>query len=302
MYFGMRKIGFVRDSEGRHRIFLNNSFLFHFGTLDVGLWPDGLYTPPNLEAVIHDISVLKQMGLNTIRKQGKVESAHFYHQCDRLGMIVWQDVPGFSIPKMLPAYEGTRPRHEQMMDPGEQARAELENILHQYRHFPSITMWMPSEQEGDYFEDMAGEQELTWLDSSMIASAPGKWNDMGMDRVIGIDSYPTITKSSQDGEPGVAEAQDSTGSRGQSLSSSQDEHQTTTSEGKAVTFEVEFSKQVERLDSLIRTGFSAAVYARLSDVETQDYGLMTYDRRVIKLDPRTVRKMVTPLYEININD
>ena len=242
MYFGMRKVGFVRDSEGRHRIFLNNSFLFHFGTLDLGLWPDGLYTPPNLEAVIHDITVLKQMGLNTIRKQGKVESAHFYHQCDRLGMIVWQDVPGFSIPKMLPAYEVTRPRHEQMMDPGEQARAELENILHQYRHFPSITMWMPSEREGDYFENMAGEQELAWLDPSMIASAPGKWNDMGRDRVIGIDSYPTITKSSQDGEPGVVEAQDSAGSRGQSLPSSQDEHQTTTSEGKVVAFEGEFFK------------------------------------------------------------
>ena len=94
----MRKYSMGRDDQGRMRLCLNNEPLFHYGPLDQGYWPDGLYTPPTDEALRYDVEVCKQLGFNMIRKHIKVEPARYYYHCDRLGIIVWQDMPNGGQP------------------------------------------------------------------------------------------------------------------------------------------------------------------------------------------------------------
>ena len=93
-YFGMRKISLAKDDKGIMRIMLNNQFLFQYGPLDQGWWPDGLYTAPSDEALKSDVVLLKNIGMNMLRKHGKVEPARLYYWCDTLGILVWQDMPG----------------------------------------------------------------------------------------------------------------------------------------------------------------------------------------------------------------
>ena len=89
----MRKIEVAKDDKGVNRLFLNDEVLFHYGTLDQGFWPDGVYTAPTDEALRYDIEMTKKLGFNMIRKHVKIEPARWYHWCDRLGMLVWQDMP-----------------------------------------------------------------------------------------------------------------------------------------------------------------------------------------------------------------
>ena len=93
-YFGMRKISIAKDDRGITRMMLNNQFLFQYGPLDQGWWPDGLYTAPSDEALKSDVVLLKNIGMNMLRKHGKVEPARLYYWCDTLGILVWQDMPG----------------------------------------------------------------------------------------------------------------------------------------------------------------------------------------------------------------
>src|SRR5205814_6576843 len=92
-YFAMRKISVGKDDKGVPRLMLNNKPLFLIGPLDQGWWPDGLLTPPSDEAMAYDLKVLKQLGMNMLRKHIKVEPSRLYHHCDRLGLLVWQDMP-----------------------------------------------------------------------------------------------------------------------------------------------------------------------------------------------------------------
>ncbi|HYW78787.1 MAG TPA: glycoside hydrolase family 2, partial [Thermoguttaceae bacterium] len=101
-YFGMRKISLGKDAAGHTRLLLNNRPLFQYGPLDQGWWPDGLYTAPTDEALRHDIEVTRQLGFNMIRKHVKVEPQRWYYHCDRLGMLVWQDMPNGNLPRNVP--------------------------------------------------------------------------------------------------------------------------------------------------------------------------------------------------------
>ena len=136
-YFGMRKTHVTKDSEGINRLTLNNEVLFQYGPLDQGWWPDGLYTPASDEAMKYDIVMTKKFGMNMARKHVKYESARWYYWCDKLGLLVWQDMPA-----------GDSPRNDESKA---NFRTELKAMIDTLHNFPSIVMWVPfNEGWGQY--------------------------------------------------------------------------------------------------------------------------------------------------------
>lgn len=135
-YFGMRKISVGQDSSGVTRILLNNRFVFQYGLLDQGYWPDGLYTAPTDSALVFDIKTMKELGFNVARKHGKVEPDRWYYWCDKLGLMVWQDM----IPKFPAAGYG---RNEIWTSPADAAQFELElkRMIYGLRNHPSVIVW-----------------------------------------------------------------------------------------------------------------------------------------------------------------
>ena len=170
-YFGMRSIAVARDAAGVNRLFLNGKPLFQFGLLDQGWWPDGLYTAPTDEALASDIETTKELGFNMIRKHVKVEPARWYYHCDRLGMLVWQD---------MPSGRGQAGREPGSVRAGARARRRRVAELH-----PSIVMWVPF-NEGWGQHDT--EKYVAWLkqhDPSRLVNNASGWTDTGVGDVVG---------------------------------------------------------------------------------------------------------------------
>src|SRR5207302_7081776 len=138
-YFGMRKIGLGKDEKGITRIMLNNKFVFQVGVLDQGYWPDGIYTAPTDAALRFDVEMMRKLGLNMARKHVKVEPARWYYWCDKLGLLVWQDMPSGDISKDNTAKQDGAPLSPEA---GRQFEKELKAMIDQHRHYPSIIMWV----------------------------------------------------------------------------------------------------------------------------------------------------------------
>ena len=153
-YTTIRKIEKRKDSNGYFRIFLNDKPLFNMGTLDQGYWPDGLYTPPSEEAMIYDIQKLKDLGFNTIRKHIKVEPFRYYYQCDKMGMLLWQDMPSGDLGGNSWDWEhmdgGTdKDRTQQSKD---NYYKEWEEILDNLKFFQCIIVWVPFNEAWGQFD------------------------------------------------------------------------------------------------------------------------------------------------------
>src|SRR5438445_7703278 len=174
-YFGMRKIAVARDSAGVPRLFLNNRPLFQLGTLDQGWWPDGLYTAPTDEARRSDIETLQHLGFNLIRKHVKVEPARWYYDCDRLGMLVWQDMPSGDNKTAAAQQEFA---------------AELRRVVDALRNHPAIVMWVP-------FNEGWGQHDtgrlVAWLkryDPTRLVDNASGWTDAQVGDVLDVHDYP----------------------------------------------------------------------------------------------------------------
>src|SRR5690606_36108216 len=147
-YFAMRKISMAKDANGIQRMLLNNEFVFQYGPLDQGWWPDGLYTPPTDEALHFDVEKTKAMGFNMIRKHIKVEPARWYYHCDQLGMLVWQDMPSGDLGgnhwDMRPGITSGR-QHDKERSAESEAiyRKEWKASMDALHNFPSIVVWVP---------------------------------------------------------------------------------------------------------------------------------------------------------------
>jgi len=137
-YFGMRKISVVKDESGTPRILFNNERLFQYGPLDQGFWPDGLYTAPTDEALRYDIEMTKKLGMNMARKHVKIEPQRWYYWCDKLGLLVWQDMP--SGDKYI---GGNDPDITRTPESGRQFETELKALIDGRGNHPSIVMWVP---------------------------------------------------------------------------------------------------------------------------------------------------------------
>ena len=281
-YFGMRKISVDQDIDGINRLFLNNEPLFHYGPLDQGWWPDGLYTAPTDEALIHDIEITKRLGFNTARKHVKVEAARWYYHCDRLGLLVWQDMPNGNN-------EG--PEGE------ENFTVEMDHIVDALYSHPSIVMWVPF-NEGWGQHDT--ERYTAWLqerDPSRLVNNASGWTDRGVGHVLDIHRYPGPGMPPL--ETGRAAVLGEFGGLGLPMRGhlwlDRDNWGYRSYESGSELGDA-YAALIYQLRPLIGEGLAAAIYTQTTDVEIEVNGLMTYDREEVKM-PRRAMALNELLYE-----
>lgn len=270
-YFGMRKTSIGKDDQGVTRLMLNNKFVFQLGPLDQGFWPDGLYTPPTEAAMKFDLETLRQMGFNMIRKHVKVEPQRWYYLCDKMGMLVWQDMPSAMN-------ESSEDRL--------QYKWELKAMVDHLFNHPSIVMWVPfNEGWGQHDTEFYVKELKEWDPTRPVNNASG-WTDKGVGDVLDIHDYPGPSAPKMEAERATVLGE--FGGLGLNVRG----HQWTT-EGWGYQLIGSSDELLARYEDLFREllplvekeGLSAAVYTQVSDIETENNGLMTYDRKVMKIDP-----------------
>ena len=292
-YTAMRKVSTKRDENGIVRLQLNNEDYFHFGPLDQGWWPDGLYTAPTDEALLYDIQKTKDFGYNMIRKHVKVEPARWYTHCDRVGMLVWQDMPnGGASPRWQNRnyFNG----QELIRTPESEAtfRKEWKEIMDLLISNPSIVVWVPFNEAWGQFKTEEISDWTKAYDPSRLVNPASGGNHYRTGDMLDLHNYPGPELYLYDAERATVLGE--YGGIGLPLEG----HlwQTDKNWGyiqfknsKEVTDE--YVKYAEQLKTLIRAGFSAAVYTQTTDVEGEVNGLMTYDRKVIKLEETRLKKI-----------
>lgn len=286
-YAAMRKFSMKEASDHTIRLQLNNKDYFQFGTLDQGYWPDGLYTAPTDEALVYDIVKTKELGFNMIRKHIKVEPARWYTWCDRLGMIVWQDMPsgGENAPLYWREfYDG--PDFKRSAESEANFRKELKEIIDCLYSYPCIGTWVVFNEGWGQFKTQELSAWTKEYDPTRLVdqSSGGNHYDKGGD-MLDLHNYPEpqmylfdAKRANVLGEyGGIGYLVD-----GHSWGNAKP-RTPVVSDGKesATDKYIEFA---EILKTLIARGFTAAVYTQTTDVEDEVNGLMTYDREVIKFD------------------
>lgn len=292
-YAAMRKLSTKRDRNGIVRLQLNNKDLFQFGPLDQGWWPDGLYTAPSDEALLYDVQKTKDFGFNMIRKHIKVEPARWYTHCDRLGIIVWQDMPsGDRNPEWQNRkyFEGT----ELARSAASEAtfHKEWKEIMDYLHSYPCIGVWVPFNEAWGQFKTREIAEWTKTYDPSRLVNPASGGNHYTCGDMLDLHNYPDPEMYLYDAQR--ANVLGEYGGIGLVLK----EHlwepkrnwgyvQFNSSE--EVTDE--YVKYATQLRTLIKRGFSAAVYTQTTDVEVEVNGLMTYDRKVIKLDEAILKQV-----------
>ena len=310
-YFGMRKIEVRADRGGVMRLFLNGEPYFHSGLLDQGYWPDGLYTAPSDEALIFDIRTAKAMGFNLLRKHIKVEPMRWYYHCDRLGMLVWQDMPSgggkyrFST-VTLPLVTGVHRRdnrYRAFARASSQGRAEymdeLEEMVLQLFNAPSVALWVPFNEGWGQFDSTRVMERLRALDPTRPVDPASGWHDQGAGDLRSLHVYFKPFRFRRD-RRGRALALSEFGGYNLRVDGhcfNQKDYGYRRLPDAAARWR-DFARLYERqVLPAVPRGLCAAVYTQLSDVEDELNGLMTYDRRVVKLDAEDVRELNDRLRE-----
>ncbi|MFO7907709.1 MAG: glycoside hydrolase family 2 TIM barrel-domain containing protein [Pirellulaceae bacterium] len=270
-YFGMRKIEVRRDDEGINRLFLNNEVLFQYGPLDQGWWPDGLYTPATDEAMKYDIVMTKKYGMNMARKHVKYEPARWYYWCDRLGLLVWQDMPSGNA--------------GQSAESKANFRRELRAMLDALRHFPSVVMWIPFNEGWGQHDTGEIVKLIQDYDPTRPVNEASGWTDKGHGSISDGHSYPG--PAMRDVEEDRAVVLGEFGGLGLPVADHTWQAEENWGYRSFETREALSDAYVEllgRVRPLIGRGLAAAVYTQTSDVEIEVNGLMTYDRAVAKVN------------------
>lgn len=301
-YAAMRKIHPAEDADGHQRLYLNNEPVFHFGPLDQGWWPDGLYTAPTDEALLFDIVKTKEMGFNAIRKHVKVEPARWYYHCDKLGMLVWQDMPtGFIRSEGATQHVSADATEDwdRPDDSSKQFEAELEQMIHNFEFFPCIVMWdLHNEGWGQY-----DTSRLTkWLrerDPSRLVNAVSGWTDRNEGDVRDLHHYPGPGMEPVEQNPGRAVVLGEYGGLGWPVADhlwwDKRNWGYRTYESREELYS-HYEELTKNLYPMIDRGLAAAIYTQTTDVEGEVNGLMTYDREVIKIEPEQLTAWHAPLY------
>ena len=282
-YFGMRKIELGKDEKGITRMLLNGKFVFQIGPLDQGFWPGGLYAAPTDEALRYDVEATRKLGMNMARKHVKIEPDRWYYWCDKLGLLVWQDMPSASSDReggpWIP--ESNRKQFE----------VELRRMVEEFYNHPSIIMWVVFNEGWGQYDT---ERLTAWvkeMDPSRLVNNASGWADRGVGDVNDIHSYPGPATPEPEADRAIVlgefgglglpleghtwQARDNWGYR--SYESRED-------------LTNSYVDLIKKLQPMIARGLSAGVYTQTSDVEVEVNGLMTYDRELIKPDVEQVRK------------
>jgi beta-galactosidase/beta-glucuronidase len=292
-YFAMRKVSSKRDKKGIVRLQLNNKDLFQFGPLDQGWWPDGLYTAPTDEALKYDLVKTKDFGFNMIRKHVKVESARWYTHCDRLGILVWQDMPsGDRSPQWQNHQYFSGSELIRSAESETNYRTEWKEIMDYLYSNPSIVCWVPFNEAWGQFKTREIVEWTKAYDPSRLVNPASGGNHYQVGDMLDLHNYPgpqlylydaqRATVLGEYGGIGLA-------MEGHLWSANKNWGYVQFKNSKEVTDQ--YVQYGEELFKLIKAGFSAGVYTQTTDVENEVNGLMTYDRKVIKIDEKRVREI-----------
>ena len=305
-YFAMRKFSVSKDEKGTPRLFLNNEAYFHNGLLDQGYWPDGLYTAPTDEALIYDIETSKAMGFNMLRKHIKVEPLRWYYHCDRLGMLVWQDMPNgggdynlLTVSSPLITGIHFKDNHYGMFARKDEAcrksyKLELGEMIEHLYNCPCICMWVPFNEGWGQFDAAEIYNFVRGLDNTRTIDHASGWHDQGVSDIVSLHVYFRKYKFKPDKKGRAVLLSEfggyNLGVDGHRFNSKDFGYKRfkdseTLAEALRVLYQEEILPAKEQ-------GLSAAVYTQLSDVEDELNGLVTYDRSVIKITPEKIKEIV----------
>lgn len=302
-YFGMRKFSLVQDDKGYMRLALNNKPYFHNGLLDQGYWSDGLYTPPDDRAMESDIRTMKDLGFNMLRKHIKIEPLRWYYHCDRLGMLVWQDMVSGGehykpmVTQILP-FIGIHLKDSRYRLFGRndeksknQYLEEMEETVALLYNTVSLAVWVPFNEGWGQFDSLAVTQRMWELDPTRQVDHASGWHDQGGGDFKSRHVYYKPIRLKADGR---ALALSEFGGyslpvEGHMASDTEFGYRILRTRGDFwEAFRTLYEKEVI---PHIEKGLCAAVYTQLSDVEEEVNGLLTYDRRVLKVDKEAVRAL-----------
>ena len=326
-YFGMRKFEKRKDSKGYLRFFLNNKPYYVIGTLDQGWWPDGLLTPPSDEAMAFDIKTLKDCGFNTMRKHIKVEPLRYYALCDKMGLLLLQDMPSTS-------HSAHDPFHWQVTKGYDLYRRELKGLVDLLRKVPSIVIWVPYNEGWSQHDPFLTHTTLDFVkkyDPTRLVDGPSGWCDFegGASTVPGKPAgVRPLTKHRPFGECEAADIVDHHEYRGPGMIPVNDRRVSFLGEfgglghpvnghiwaefdqGKVLGpnvpkywgykgvndtmtldgLEKTYLGLIEKLGKLAENGLAGSIYTQTTDVEIEINGLLTYDRKVLKYKPEVLKK------------
>ncbi|HXS58922.1 MAG TPA: glycoside hydrolase family 2 TIM barrel-domain containing protein, partial [Hanamia sp.] len=304
-YFAMRKISLKPDEKGIQKMMLNDKFLFQFGPLDQGWWPDGLYTAPTDAALKFDIVKTKEMGFNMIRKHIKVEPARWYYYCDSIGMMVWQDMPSGDLGnhwEPRPGVIGRQTDKDRTPESEGYYRKEWNQIMDALHNFPSIVVWIPFNEAWGQFKT---EDITNWTkakDPSRLVNSASGGNFYPVGDIEDLHNYPDPAMPRPDlfgnkkalvlGEFGGL------GLPLQGHTWQADKNWGYQSFKNADELFKRYKTLTDKLEELISQGLSAAVYTQTTDVEGEVNGFMTYDRKIMKMPLAELNKANMKLYDV----
>ncbi len=305
-YFAMRKFSLLPDHSGHLRFALNNEPLFLYGPLDQGYFPDGLYTPPSEEAMLFDIEYTRRIGCNLIRKHIKVEPLRWYAACDRLGMIVWQDMPnggridgpavGFLALRSGFQRDDTRRlgrfgRAKELNR--EEYRAELKGMLDHLHNAACIAAWVPFNESWGQFHARELADWVKGYDPTRLVDHASGWFDQGGGDFVSRHIYFTRLKAPVHDRRAFVISE--TG--GYSLKVPGHVWDEKRKFGyrfyndPSALMEAYLGLLEDEVKPLIPGGLMAVIYTQTTDVEIEINGYLTYDRRVEKMEAETLRRL-----------
>ncbi|GAB3997364.1 glycoside hydrolase family 2 TIM barrel-domain containing protein [Spirosoma daeguense] len=300
-YFAMRKITKGAGPVANQPVLLlNNKFVFQNGPLDQGWWPGSLLTPPSDEAMAFEIDFLKKSGFNMLRKHIKIEPERYYYLCDKLGILVWQDMPSGFLEGQN-EYPGDQVEPLRRSKGKEQFELELRRMMNQLHNHPSIVTWVVHNEGWGQYENKRMADWVKALDPSRVINGVSGWNDRNSGDFFDIHTYeeeprPAAAKSDRViviGEFGgigwpVQGHLWNPEMRNWGYQTYQ------SAEDVLKAYQKKYAKIVEYYQ---KNALSAAVYTQTTDVEGEVNGLLTYDREVIKIPVETLNKIHAPLFK-----
>ena len=306
-YFAMRKCDIQKDADGVPRMYLNNRPYFQTGLLDQGYYPESLYTPPTDEAMTADILSAKALGFNLLRKHAKIEPDRFYYHCDRLGMLVWQDmVNGGSVYKDWYVTYLATAMNQLHIRPGDRFRrllsrrekagrdefsAEARDTVRALGGHPSIVVWVPFNEGWGQFDTLTICSLIKKMDPGRLVDHASGWFDLGGGDIQSIHYYFFDYKF----KPEKRRAMALTEYGGYSWSvpghCTHDEEYGYQKYSDSASLTAAFRRLItDTVLPSVREGLSAVIYTQLTDIESETNGLYTYDRQICKMDAEAVRE------------
>lgn len=310
-HVGLREVSIGRDRGGRTRLMLNGQPYLHAGLLDQGYWPDGLLTAPSDEALAHDIALAKEMGFTVLRKHIKVEPLRWYHHCDRLGMLVWQDMvnggsryqPAVVMAPAVTPLSIDDKRHGLFGRADAEGRQqfldEVDQTVSLLRSATSVAVWVPFNEGWGQFDAAAVAERVRALDPSRPVDHASGWHDQGAgdlaSRHVYFRPYRLSSRDADDPRSAVLSEYGGYSHRVPGHCWSDDEFGYRKFADRHA-FELAFARLHQtQIGPALEQGLAGFIYTQLSDVEQETNGLTTYDRRVVKIDPERVRTMTKRL-------